>query len=214
MKPGMWTIVPMRGIGRGKSRLAPVLNDAERANLNRWLLARTLKAIERWCGDLRSCVVVTSCDGVLEVARRAGAAGVRDARGAKDLNGALMKGLSYAMSHGARRVLVVPCDLPGLTAESLRALACTVHESPTVVLAPDKLGTGTNAMVVDADRHTEFHFGECSLARHSAWAAARGARISLVVRPELAFDLDTPGDFSAWLKHGIERPRTLESNRF
>lgn len=214
MTPEIWTIVPMRGIQSGKSRLAAVTDPASRARLNRWLLARTLKVIERWRGDLKHCVVVSPCNQALALARRAGAAVVREMKNANDLNRALTLGGSYAAQNGAGRILVVPCDLPGLTAESLRALTAAAEHPEHMVLAPDKVGTGTNALLVAARRDVEFRFGECSRARHREWAAARGWPVSVIARPELGFDLDTPDDLAAWSKRDANYPRGLNLKHF
>lgn len=210
----IWAIVPMRGIQSGKSRLAAVTDAAGRARLNRWLLARTLKVIERWHGDLRHCVVVSPCNQALELARRAGAATVREMKNANDLNRALALGRSYAAQNGAGKILVVPCDLPGLMAESLRALTTAAEHPEHMVFAPDKVGTGTNALLVDARGDVEFCFGECSRARHQEWAAARGWPVSVVARPELGFDLDTPDDLAVWSKRDANHLRGLNLKRF
>ncbi|MBI4190744.1 MAG: 2-phospho-L-lactate guanylyltransferase [Betaproteobacteria bacterium] len=214
MTSEIWTIVPMHGIERGKSRLAAAIGAAGRARLNRWLLVRTLKVIERWCGDLKHCVVVSPCDQALELAQRAGAAVVREMKDANDLNGALALGVLYATANGADKVLVLSCDLPDLTAESLRAFTRTAGHPQEMVLAPDKAGTGTNALLVDARRDVEFRFGEESLAQHREWAAARGWQVSVIARPELGFDLDTPDDLTTWLKRGVKDLRKLDLNQF
>jgi 2-phospho-L-lactate guanylyltransferase len=65
-----------------------------------------------------------------------------------------------------------------------------------MVIAPDRRGTGTNALLVS--HCCEFRFGERSYARHLLLAAERGWTAVVVSRPELAFDLDTPADFAAW----------------
>lgn len=188
----------MRGIERGKSRLAAVLDVASRARLNRWLLTRTLAVVERWRGDLNHCVVVSPCDQALELAQRMGAAFVREMKDANDLNRASALGASYAAAHGARKVLVLSCDLPDLTPESLRALTGTAGNPEHMALAPDLAGMGTNALLVDAYPDFEFSFGECSYARYREWAAAHGWTVSVCARPELGFDLDTPDDLAAW----------------
>lgn len=202
MTSEIWTIVPIRGIERGKSRLAAVLDVASRTRLNRWLLARTLAVVERWRGDLKHCAVVSPCDQALELAQRIGAAVVREMKDANDLNRASALGASYAAAHGARKVLVLSCDLPDLTPESLRALTGTAGNSEHMALAPDLAGIGTNALLVDAYSDFEFSFGECSYARYREWAAAHGWTISVCARPELGFDLDTPDDLAAWSSRG------------
>jgi len=198
MTPEIWTIVPMRGIESGKSRLAAAIGAAGRARVNRWLLVRTLKVIKRWRGNLKHCVIVSSCDQTLELAKRAGSAVVREAKEINDLNRAVVLGVSYAAANGAGKVLILPCDLPDLTVGALDALTREAGRQQHMVLAPDLAGTGTNALLIDACSKVEFSFGERSYARHREWAAARGWTISVCTRPEFGFDLDTPHDLAAW----------------
>ena len=198
MTSEIWTIVVIRGIERSKSRLVGANGAAGRARLNRWLLVHTLKVIERWRGDLKHCVVVSSCDQALELAQCIGAAVVRERHDANDQSCAAAFGVSYAAANGAAKVLILPCDLPDLTVEALDALASNSACRQHMVLAPDMAGTGTNALLVDACPDVEYGFGERSYSRHCELAQARGWTFSVCARPELGFDLDTPQDLAAW----------------
>lgn len=193
-----WTVLPVRGIASGKSRLAAVLAAPARAALNRWLLRNTLAVIRQWRGNLRRCVVISPCAEVLTAARRAGAHTVAEPAGTESLNGAVAKGAAFAAAAGAARLMVLPCDLPEITARSLTEFAAAANAPRQLALATDTAGTGTNALLVDAGDELEFYFGEASCARHRAWAAARGWTSMVCRRPELAFDLDTPRDLARW----------------
>ena len=191
-------MVPVRGIASGKSRLATVLAAPARAELNRWLLRHTLAVIRQWRGDLRRCVVISPCSEVLGAARRASAHAVMEPHGVADLNGALAQGAAYATAAGAVRLMVLPCDLPEVTARSLAEFAASASQPRQLGLAMDTAGTGTNALLVDAGDDLDFHFGEDSCARHREWAAERGWTSMVCRRTELAFDLDTPLDLARW----------------
>lgn len=200
MIPDIWTIIPMRGIESGKSRLAGVLTAGARARLNRWLLLHTLSVIERWAGDLGRCIVVTPCRETGELAVRAGASVVREEAGAGDLNRALTIAASRAKAQGAAAIMVLACDLPRLNPAALTALARQGRHVPSMVLAPDAAGIGTNALLLRAHADFEFRFGEHSLARHLEMAGRREWTAAICSRPELAFDLDTPEDLAVWSK--------------
>src|SRR5262245_25261442 len=195
-RSGLWTVVPVRGITTGKSRLAPVLNRAARVRLNRLLLEHTLTVVDRWCG-LACCIVVTPCDEALSIARHQGAAVVLETPDT-GLNVAAALGASYARDRSASDVLVLPCDLPYLTTESLTAMTSAAQKSRHMVIAPDKAGTGTNALLLSTEEPFEFRYGEHSFARHRLLARERGWTFAVCSRPELAFDLDTPQDLAAW----------------
>ena len=66
-----------------------------------------------------------------------------------------------------------------------------------LVLATDRLGTGTNALGLRADVAFTTRFGPGSLAAHRAEAARRGLDAVVVHRPGTAVDLDTPEDWAA-----------------
>lgn len=193
----LWTVVPVRGITNGKSRLAGALNAGARTRLNRQLLERTLTVVNCWRG-LTRCVVVSPCEEALATAAHLGASGVLETPDAAGLNGAAALGASYASDRGARSILVLPCDLPYLTPESLTAVTHAAKTTRHMVIAPDKAGTGTNALLMSAQRPFEFRYGEQSFARHLLLSAERGWTAAICARPELAFDLDTPEDLAAW----------------
>jgi 2-phospho-L-lactate guanylyltransferase len=201
----LWTIVPVRGFTAGKSRLAPVLKPAERAALNRELLERTLAVVGAWSGTPQRTIVVSACARALTLARRVGATAVSEGRRAVGHNQAVRLGIARAATLGATQVLVLPCDLPYLSVDALRALANASGCGNEVVLAPDEAGTGTNAVLVGVGAGFEFAFGPESLMAHQA--AAKRARLtaSLVQRDELELDLDMPDDFARWKRKADDR---------
>ncbi len=122
----LWTIVPVRGIAEGKSRLAGVLDPAARAELNRQLLEHTLRTVAGWRGALDRCAIVSACRESLAIAGRLGAVIVDEGSETGGLNAAAARGAAYAAGRGAQSILVLPCDLPYLSAAALAAMAgCT-----------------------------------------------------------------------------------------
>jgi 2-phospho-L-lactate/phosphoenolpyruvate guanylyltransferase len=197
----VWTVLPVRGIEHGKSRLAGALAPCARAALNRWLLERTLDAVCAGARGLARCVVVSPCRETLAIAARAGAAIVREPDEGCGLNEAARLGAAHAARRGAAKVLVLPCDLPRLSAESVTVLMEEAARARHMVLAPDSLRAGTNALAVDVHA-ADFRFGARSFARHLELAAAREWTVCAVTRPDLEFDLDTPCDLAAWQRGG------------
>src|SRR5205085_720347 len=145
--------LPMRGIARGKTRLSPTLDGAARARLNRWLFARTLDVIREWHGDLSRCVVVSRCEETFEIASRRGVAVICESDAQSDQNRAASVGASYALQYGARRLALLPCDLPEMSVDSLNALAADSDRERHMTIAPDAAGSGTNAVIIDAAAH-------------------------------------------------------------
>lgn len=193
---GLHVVLPVRGLTEGKSRLASVLTPTQRVALNRMLFVHTLDVLQAWRGNLAGCIVVSGCEHVLGIARQAGAVTLME-QNARGLNAAVTLATAHAGRSGARRVLVLPSDLPSLTQQ---ALAYFVERAAAadVALAPDLSGRGTNALILDTAHAFEFQFGPDSFALHSRSASALGERMWVHRAPELAFDLDTPDDLERW----------------
>jgi 2-phospho-L-lactate guanylyltransferase len=189
-------IVPVRSLSGAKSRLGEPLDPEERAELILALLRRTVAAALA-ARRLDSVAVVSRDVELLTQARAMGAASVL-----QESDG-LNKGLSETRDSAcgeATALLVLPADLPAVSAEAIERLieaaeetALREPERPVVVLVPDRHGTGTNALLVAPPNAIEFRFGEGSRAAHAAEAVAAGATYVELDGP-LAFDLDTPED--------------------
>jgi 2-phospho-L-lactate guanylyltransferase len=188
----LWAIVPVKPLRRGKSRLAGTLSEDERTELNRSLLQNTLKTFS----DLREVeeVLVISRDPqALAIARQHGARTVRE-DGQPELNTALKRATVIAQVYATRGVLILPADLPLVTREDVLTLIERAGEPPTVVIAPDRHGTGTNALLISPAGLIEYDFGENSFQRHCQRAYEAGARLEIVNLPTLGLDLDLPED--------------------
>jgi 2-phospho-L-lactate guanylyltransferase len=207
----LYVVIPHRGVAAGKSRLASMLDHSARDELNCWLLARTLRIVSAWLGDTRRCVVVSPCARTLALAQAAGATALPECAQTQGLNDALTQGVTHVAALGAQQVLVLPCDLPRLDGAALQAmvsLADSDSDVANVVIAPDRHGTGTNALLIDANTQA-FAFGVNSFAKHAALAEVRGARALICENPVLAFDLDTAEDLTEWMHSSDALPPFL-----
>jgi 2-phospho-L-lactate guanylyltransferase len=195
---GTVAIIPFRGTPDAKSRLSARFSAAQREGIARSVLRHVLSEISG-SGAVEHLLVVTSdkeppgfpieLSGQVTVLRQPA-----DRAG---LNAAIALGRDAAMARGTRRMLIVLPDLPFLTrADTSRILA----EDAAVVLAPDRHGTGTNALAIDLDAtggHFAFGFGERSAPRHIAEAERLGVDLATVVIDGFRHDLDTPDDWDA-----------------
>jgi 2-phospho-L-lactate guanylyltransferase len=194
LRRALCIVVPVRGESHGKSRLAGALDPVQRARLNRRLLRRTLGVVERWQGTLANCIVVSAFPRSLRAARDRGAQALREPSPRRGLNAAAASGLALARRSAARRVLVLPCDLPLLSPAALARLLACARCGARAAIAPDRAGTGTNALVVPAVSGLRFEYGPGSFARHLRMVRARGWEAGVCRLPELSFDLDAPED--------------------
>lgn len=184
-------IIPVGTLERAKTRLAGTLDAEERHDLVTGLLRRTVVAalaVDR----LADVVVVSPDREVLHLATELGARTLRQR--SSGLNAGLDEARVDVIAGGAEAVLVVPVDLPFVTAEAIDALVDPlVTGGPTVVLVTDRHKTGTNVLGLRPPEVIAFAFGPGSRAAHRERAATAGARLVEAEGP-LAMDLDTPED--------------------
>ena len=188
----LWAIVPVKPLRRGKSRLAGTLTEDERTALNQHLLERTLKVLFT-LKELDQVLVVSRDPQALTIARNQGAKTVQE-DGQPHLNTALKRATVMAQVHSTQGVLVLPADLPLLTPSDVRVLIDRAVKPPVVVIAPDRHGKGTNALLMVPPGQIEYDFGEGSFQRHCDRATKSGARLEIVELHALGLDLDLPED--------------------
>jgi 2-phospho-L-lactate guanylyltransferase len=185
-------IVPLNSRTQAKTRLAGVLDDAERAELSRWLAQRVLDALRN--AHIAPIGVVSPDDEVLRWAWQHGTQPVRQE--GSGLNDALDIGRAWAMRRHADALMVVLGDLPLLTAEDVLALVSQAAETPgtpSVAMASDRAGKGTNILLLRPPDALAFAFGE-DIEPH------------IMRVPGAAFDVDTPDDLRELAERGVWRP--------
>lgn len=189
----LWAIVPVKPLRRGKSRLAGTLTEDERTELNKALLRHTLETLTG-LKEVDKVLVVSRDPNALTIAREHGARTVQE-DGQPHLNTALKRATVVAQVYATQGVLILPADLPLVTREDIQTLLDSAGKPPVVVIAPDRHGRGTNALLISPTGLIEYDFGENSFQRHSELARKAGARLEVVNLPSLGLDLDVPDDF-------------------
>jgi 2-phospho-L-lactate guanylyltransferase len=109
-------------------------------------------------------------------------------------NHAAELGIRRATEEGIERALLVPGDCPTLDPAEVDELLARAAEPPSVLIVPDRHGTGTNALVLTPPGAMAPSFGPGSRDRHEADAGVAGASHEVVPVPSLALDVDTPED--------------------
>ena len=188
----LWAIVPVKPLRRGKSRLAGVLSQEERTDLNRRLLVNTLDTLNE-IPEIEHVLVVSRDQSALALAREHGARTVQE-DGTPKLNVALTRATIVAKNYATRGVLIIPADLPFITPEDVRVMLERAVDPPVVVVAPDRHHKGTNALLVCPAGLIEYHYGPNSFERHCKLAQDAGARLEICDLPSLALDMDLPED--------------------
>jgi len=178
-------IVPFKGLDRGKQRLAACLSPSQRSLLNQRMLEDVLRCARAACVFDDICVLSGELPAVSG-----------DCRWLQDLGHDLNSSLSSAAARAARfadSVVVLPADLPSVSAADLRTVvaAARVH---AVVVIPDARGSGTNALGLSPPTAIVPRFGTNSRYCHEAAARERGLTTTTLLLSSLASDVDEPAD--------------------
>lgn len=180
-------VIPVKPFAAAKTRLASAMGTDERAALARSCFDHVLAAARAAQGPFR-VEVHSACPEVLALA---GPDGVPEQ--GEGLNGVLEAARRRSRERGDAAMIALFADLPLLTATDVEKLAAaTLHHG--LALAPDRAGTGTNALGLGAEVEMPFLFGPGSRAAFAKAAAARGLPVALVETPGLACDVDAPAD--------------------
>jgi 2-phospho-L-lactate guanylyltransferase len=191
----IWAIVPVKPFKQAKSRLASLLSPDEREKLSRDFLTHTLDVLSQ-VGQLSRTLVISRDSAVLSLARKHNAHTITES--GSDLNAALTLATDIAISFGAHAVLIIPSDLPLLTAPEIVRLIELGGQADHMfmAIAPDRREAGTNGLFLRPPRLIPFAFGEDSFSKHVFRARWRHAEVEIFQSPGLALDVDTPEDLA------------------
>lgn len=194
--------IPVKSLARAKSRLSTELTVLERGALTLAMLEDVLDVAMEMSGW--TVWVVSPDEVVLEIAGRRGAIPVPEDK--PPLSAAVRQAEIKAKEREAQALAVLHGDLPMVTTDALTA---ALHTLGPVVLGASDDGTGTNLLLRRPPRAISARFGPDSLRKHRELAASKELPVSVVERPEIAFDVDAPGDILRLLQNG-RRGRTRD----
>jgi 2-phospho-L-lactate guanylyltransferase len=182
-------IIPIKALDDCKTRLRPALNDPERHDLVRAMLANVLRATQDAAFVDRVALLGPerhgAADSVLLIADDG-----------QDLNAGLSQAVQIAAPM-ATRIIIVAADLPRVLASDIDALAHVTAASAAI--APDRAGSGTNALSLPLPLALAFRFsfGPGSFERHRAEAERMNLPLTIINSDTLALDIDRPADLEA-----------------
>src|SRR5437899_7897280 len=187
-----FAVIPVGSLEGAKSRLGETLDAEERHDLALGMARRTIEAPAH-SPDIDEVLVVTPDAEVRELALAAGARPLRQR--SQGLNRGLGEAREEAVAAGADALLVLPIDLPRVSADAISDVLAPLDDPrrPLVAIVPDRHGRGTNALLIAPPDAIGVCFGGDSRRAHVTAASAAGARLVELGGP-LALDIDTPDD--------------------
>jgi 2-phospho-L-lactate guanylyltransferase len=187
-----WIVIPYRGPAGAKTRLAGAVSDAARQQISRAMFQHVLNVACTTVGA-RRVLVVTASHTASAIARRAGACVLRERQ--SGLNAAVAQACASLRNRGATTAAIVAADLPLLNPANLIALNKRASEG-CIGIAPDRAGTGTNAIALPLGAPFAFRFGTDSFRQHCDQLREGVLAVRAIRQPELAADVDVAGDLS------------------
>ena len=197
----MWVVVPVKRFSNAKTRLAPLLSAAERESLAQAMLNDVLRAVRS--SRLAAGVLVVSREVRARYSvERSGGLFLEES--GSGLSAAIAQGGQWLATHGQRGMLMIPGDVPLVSAHEIDEVLAAHRAAPAVTLVPDREHDGTNALAVSPVDAIDFAFGQDSYSRHREAALAAGIVPDTRFLPGLALDLDHPLDLQTLLTHDSE----------
>src|ERR1039457_370770 len=185
---GACALIAIKERSRCKTRLSEALGSVARLELVRSMLTAVLSGA-RGAHTVRQIIVVSperdSVPADIPVLADTG----------ECLNGALTQAHRVLREFGCREVLILPADLPNITAAEIDGLV-RAGQSGGFAIAPDAAGVGTNALCLVSAHPFRFQFGPGSQRLHLQEAKRTGLSPQVVRLPGLAFDVDSPTDLN------------------
>jgi 2-phospho-L-lactate guanylyltransferase len=187
---GAWALIPVKPFARAKTRLEGLLSRDECAQLAAHMLLDVLRALA--ATPLIEGITLLGNEPQLAALTAGSGARLLPEAAGMDYRQALGEAAAGLAAQGVRQLLVLPADLPTLTASDVRRL---IEGHPGgLSLCPAARDGGSNALLLSPPTAMPFLYGPDSAKRHLEAAQARGIAARHVELAGFARDIDTPDD--------------------
>nr|WP_240945844.1 2-phospho-L-lactate guanylyltransferase [Pseudomaricurvus alkylphenolicus] len=189
-------IVPIKTLKLAKQRLRHVLQPADRMGLAKAMLRDVLNVVADH-NTVNRVVLVSDDSFARQLATEFDTELLLESElQASGLNAVLQKATESLSPKAKEPLMVLHGDLPMLSAVDIEALSLAYHASraPTWVIAPDRHGTGTNALLFPVTDIPRFDFGAMSFRSHVQQADQRSCSVQETQLEGLRCDIDIPED--------------------
>jgi 2-phospho-L-lactate/phosphoenolpyruvate guanylyltransferase len=203
-------LLPVKNFSNAKQRLAEALDQAARTELAQAMLADVIEAVAEFAGDDVS--LVTNDPFAIELARTNKFAVIRD-RQNKSESDAIEMATLVCESRGTRSTLVIPGDIPLITAAELRAIYDNAPQTGTVFV-PSCDKRGSNAVLRRPASLFPLRFGNDSFTPHLAAAIATNTSCVVLSLAGIGLDIDNPQDLSELAQAAGTKQSQLLARRY
>ena len=191
----LWAIIPVKPLKNAKSRLSPVLLPDQRFELAQAMFRHVL-SVTTMIQSVTGVLVISRDTKALAIAREMGAKTLQEGA-MSNLNPALLRATVVVGSWRADAVLVLPADLPFISADDIRGMIRMAVDR-SIVIATDSGRDGTNALLVRPPGALTYEYGPGSFERHIRNAEEVGLRVFNYESDRMALDIDVPHDLETY----------------
>jgi 2-phospho-L-lactate/phosphoenolpyruvate guanylyltransferase len=191
----VYAVVPVKKLSDSKKRLSAVLSPQERRQLVLAMVEDVLEALKH--SKIDETLVVSDDLEMREFVEKHGANYLSPADSA--LNASLEESADWCIQRGAGAVLVLPADIPLVTAKDVDALIQLGLQRSSVVVSPSWNG-GTNALLQNPPKQIPACFGAASFRKHVEEVCRRGLEVRIYGSGGLALDVDSVEDLKKVFK--------------
>jgi len=200
-------IVPVNVLRASKTRLAKRLDAATRARLSEAMLLDVLHALQK-VRRISRITVVSADFAVRRIIAPTRVHFLWEGK-RKGLNKAIRLAMRDANRRKFSAALVVPSDIPRVTAGEITRLLRSSDHYP-VAITPSKDQGGTNALLLRPPEIIEPAFGKNSFRKHVSHANQKGLQVKVVKSSGIALDIDDAADFADLKRRSLRN----ETGRF
>lgn len=197
-----FAIVPVKRFDRSKSRLGAILSSGERRKLSELLLVNTIRTLEQ-SSAISSTIIVTSESSVVEIVGTTRAEFLK-LDNDNGVNAALLSADKYSSWNGADATLVIPQDIPLLSATDINNLCSRAERlERCIVICPSIRYDGTNALLRKPPRLMKTLYDKDSFNSHIRAAVKINVPIRFFLSVRMMKDLDSAEDIRILMKEQV-----------
>ena len=193
-------IIPVREFEDTKLRLQTILAPKQRGELTKKLLQGVLSAIEASCIS-RAAVVATDQDLVRRTHKASQKTQIiQESIHHGGVNSAMRDGLSIISGQGYDSVLLMPSDLPLITAEAVNKVLELLDRYDLLINPARKLD-GTSLLAFNLSKQAiPLHYDDDSFRQHVEEAKRLGLHFRILNMIEFSYDVDSTEDIESLMK--------------
>lgn len=184
-----WAVIPVKGLGDSKTRLAPYLGDSRKTVVEALLQDVLSSVLHSKVFD--KTIVISPDENVANLARSGTAAFLQQT--SVGLNRAVDQVRRLALKEGVLSMTTILADIPLAESRDFAEIFHMRGASASVVLAPS-LKMGTNVMLASPPSVIRPRYGRWSYSKHLRESQVAGVDAYSASNPRVSFDIDTPHD--------------------